>query len=191
MVLKLADVDNRKVLGLLLLVAIAGTLLLADWQSIGGNPCSNYTTSHNEPQFLSLTELNINSTGNEITFPGDNTTTTTTEKHFTYLTHHDKEICEALSSDCFWNPHSRITHEDCNTCLPVCLSRTKSLCFYQFSLGVLLVSIASPLLFVFSSAISSDIMPVKSQVKCITINGKFSIIGEQEWANVLSITFWL
>ena len=75
--------------------------------------------------------------------------------------------CEAQSNtshECFFNPQSRITGEFCNTCLPVCLSKQATINFYQFSAGILLLSISAPLGFVFSSAIASEITSVETQV---------------------------
>lgn len=65
---------------------------------------------------------------------------------------------------CFWNPQSRITGESCNTCHESCQSEQKAMNFYQFGIGVLLISLSSPLGFVYISAITSDITSVESQV---------------------------
>ena len=75
--------------------------------------------------------------------------------------------CEARSGsehECFWNPVSRVTGEFCNTCHESCQSKRKAMDFYQFSIGVLIISLASPLGFVYVAAITSDITPVESQV---------------------------
>ena len=68
-----------------------------------------------------------------------------------------RQSCEALSSSghqCFWNPQSRITGDFCNTCHKSCQSEQKSMNFYQFVIGVLLISLASPLGFVYIPAIT-------------------------------------
>ena len=154
----MAKLDNRKVLGLVFLLALAGSLLLGDWQSIGHDPCTANTTSHtthsdSSPSVESIAGSGFNLTGEAGEF------LSLMEAPLS-----SRETCEDQSNDCFWNPQSRITGESCNTCFPACLSVHKSLCFYQFSLGVLLLAIATPLLFVFTSIISSDIIPVGSQV---------------------------
>ena len=79
------------------------------------------------------------------------------------------ETCEIQNITghlCFWNPKSRITGEFCNTCHESCQSEQKAMNFYQFGIGVLLVSLSSPLGFVYVATITSDITSVESQV-CI------------------------
>ena len=154
----MAKMDNRNVLGLLLLLALGGCLLLGDWQSFGHDPCTttNITTIDDYDSSGALpTSENTSHSGHNAT------------SEFLSVAEGSviaREMCEALGHRCFWNPQSRVTGEPCNTCFPVCLSRAKSLCFYQFTLAVLLISIATPLLYVFTSVISSDMMPVRSQV---------------------------
>jgi MFS family permease len=163
---KMAKMDNRNVLGLLLLLALSGSLVLGDWQSLGQDPCSitNITTIDDYDSSGALP------TSESTSYSGHNAT-----GEFLSATEGSviaREMCEALGDTghrCFWNPQSRVTGVPCYTCLPVCLSRAKSLCFYQFSLGVLLISIATPLLFVFTSVISSDMMPVGSQGTILTL----------------------
>ena len=77
------------------------------------------------------------------------------------------DMCESLNVsgyDCFWNPQSRVTGEFCNTCRESCLSEQRSMDLYQFGVGVLLISLASPLGFVYVAAITSGITSVESQV---------------------------
>ena len=164
---KLAKMDNRKVLGLFLLLAAFGSLLLGDWQSIGHDPCSTTTanniTSH-EYDYLTASgsasgDVLAASSGDNIV-PGE-VAALAEELLFS------NESCLAESDPihkCFWNPHSRVTGINCNTCVPACLSPRKSFCFYQFGLGVLTLCVAAPLIFVLISVIASDIMPVRSQV---------------------------
>ena len=121
---------------------------MGDWQSIGHDPC--FSSS------LNTTEVSQSFNSSE-----------------SYEDEHSRntslvEECEAKSSSahkCFWNPQSRVTGEFCNTCIPRCLSQQKTLDVYQFSIGVLLLSIATPLGFVFISAISSDVTSKESQVQ--------------------------
>ena len=77
------------------------------------------------------------------------------------------ELCEAQSSSghqCFWNPQSRITGDDCDTCLATCLSHQASLNFYQFNVGVFLLMTGSVLEYIFNLALISDITPAENQV---------------------------
>ena len=116
------------------MVVLTGVILMGDWQAIGNDSCSNNT---NTDTFESCSNSSLH-----------------------------QELCEGRSnsSQCFWNPQSRITGEFCNTCHDACLSEQKAMDFYQFGVGVLLISLASPLGFVYIPAITSDITSVESQV---------------------------
>ena len=159
--IKVAKTNNRLILLCSFILAFLGSLLLGDWQAIGQkDPCS----SHIAPTFLNASgdvSSDLVSSGlgsaNEMSLNVSDTV----------LHHYWRESCEALSStshQCFWNPSSSITGDYCNTCSKVCLSARNSLNFYQFNAGVLLVSLATPLLFVFISAVASDYTAVESQV---------------------------
>ena len=152
--------DNRNLLGLCLLFALIGSVLVADWQSIGQDPCTSFNSSATASEVYDPT-LGFSSGIQEEYSNGTSNSSTS---------FYDQLVtgCEALSSSshqCFWNPQSRITGDICNTCFRVCLSREKSINLYQFSLGVLLLALSAPLGFVFVSAITSDITSVDSQVQ--------------------------
>ena len=145
---QISRLDNRIILGSCLVFALVGSLLVGDWQSIGHDPCApgslDTTTIVYSEVYCNGTDLFNNSSC-----------------HGQLV-----ENCKNLSSSshqCFWNPEARVTGEFCNTCLPVCLSKQRSLNIYQFSLGVLLLAL-STLAFVFISAITSEITAVESQV---------------------------
>ena len=183
-------VDNRQLLGLAFIMGLIGSVFMGDWQAIGHDPCSltnangiqHLNTSMNSSE-LTDTDYDqsristpsmasgLNSGFDTVYSSGDSfmlplalsdATNDTANSNQTLV-----ERCEALSNSshqCFWNPKSRITGEFCNTCHASCHSEQKSSNFYQFSAGVLLVSLASSLGFVFVSAITSGYTPVESQV---------------------------
>ena len=194
---KALKVNNRIVLGLAFTMALVGVLLMGDWQTIGHDPCSStFNTSVNVTTGVSSGDDMITSgMGIDMVLPSDpeglsNSTTSqvlgdelgmnfaspspsspssssSNSSDYQLLV----ESCEAQSSSshqCFWNPESRITGEFCNTCHKECLSKKTSINFYQFTAGVMLVSLATPLGFVFISAITSDFTPLHSQVTCVT-----------------------
>ena len=150
---KIFKVDNRKVLGVALMLGLVGSVLMGDWQAIGRDPCSlDVNTSTNSTNCSGL-----------MLPPTDELNSTSNSSLYVQLI----KSYEALSSSshqCFWNPKSRITGEFCNTCLRTCLSKQTTINFYQFTVGILLISFATPLGFVLLSAISSDIASVDSQV---------------------------
>ena len=156
--------DNRNLLGLCLLFALVGSLLVGDWQSIGSDPCSSAALNTTSELYDFENDVSSFSSGVESPslFSGFSSGMRENTSQYGFY-----ERCQALSSSshqCFWNPQSRITGEFCNTCLCVCLSEQTTINFYQFTLGILLISFATPLAFVLVSAIASDIAPVTSQV---------------------------
>lgn len=133
--------NNRPILGISLLVVLVGSIIAADWKSVGHDPCSDY--------FLSNASASIHGSGIESTYQ------------------HLIEWCEAQNSSdyqCFWNQESRITGEFCNTCLDACLSVEKSHNIYHFTVGVLLIAVSASVGFVTISAIASDITSMEFQV---------------------------
>jgi hypothetical protein len=162
---KFARVDNRILLGVCLVLTLLGALLVGDWQSTAhGNPCQMpVTTDCSNNLSLEITS-GLSPLGDE-----DNLALNCSNISIQYLSFNERYVdtCESLGTDdnsCFWNQQSRVTGDFCNTCLPACLSRQATLNFYQFSSGVLLLSIAAPLGFVFTSAVASEITPLESQV---------------------------
>ena len=150
-VIKVLKMNNRIMLGVALIMCLVGSILVGDWQTIGyagREPCSSAT----------------NTTGSlaNNTEPGSPLDSNSSDYQQLLV-----ESCEAQSSSghqCFWNPESRITGEFCNTCRATCLSREASINFYQFSAGMFLIALASPLKNVVISAITSDVTAIDSQV---------------------------
>ena len=138
-------------------------MLVGDWQSIFSNdPCSAATVNTTDEEFDFQNEsspaivsgLNISgfNSSDNVSFIG--------------VSVYEQLVasCEALSSSshqCSFNPNSHITGDFCNTCLPTCLSKQATINFYQFSAGILLLSLSAPLGFIFASAIASEITSVE------------------------------
>ena len=159
--------DNRKILCVGITLGIIGSLLYGDWQAIPSDPClSTYNTNYtHSPDITTNGHLLSEDEG------GYNNST------FDELCSHENEnssilqelveSCEGLSQrdvSCFWNRQSRVTGTYCYSCLGVCLSQQRSHNIYQLSLGAVLVCLSASFLFVYSSAIVSDITSIKSQV---------------------------
>ena len=156
---KLVKVNDRLLLGLTFILGLVGVTLIGDWQGIGHDPCSSaniigpFNTSitgsgledndYSQSGMFSADSA-LNSGGDSI-YPlplsdGMNSSNSSLNNWWV-------ESCEALSSSshqCFWNPKSRI--------------------FFQFSVGVLLVCLASAMGFIFISAITSSYTPINHQV---------------------------
>ena len=183
---KVIKVDNRVLLAAAFIMGLTGSSLVGDWQAIGHDPCfsasgiQHLNTSINSSELTDtdydqsgmFSATSLLSSGLDTTYySGDSFLSPVSQSEGVNITsnssHLFSERCEALSSSshqCFWNPHSRITGEYCNTCHASCHSEQKSSNFYQFSAGVLLVTLASSFGFVFISAIASAYTAVECQV---------------------------
>ena len=180
---KFVKVNNRILLGVWLVFTLLGSVLIGDWQSI----------VHKDSCNLSIIDcwnnsvLEIPGSGNlNDSYPSlgerdssvpssvdmENGIWNCSNVSSGHQSHYEQivDTCESLSTDddrCFWNQQSQVTGEFCNACLPTCLSRRATLDFFQFSAGVLCMSVAAPLGFVFVSAVASEITSVESQVRCV------------------------
>ena len=145
---KFARVDNRLLLGLFLVLALAGSIIFGDWQSISHDTCLFNFNSSNQTAANNFTDHSMRSNLSDDLS----------------LSEQLLKQCESRSSSnhhCFWNPQSRITGQFCNTCQSVQNSQN----IYQFSIGTLLTALSAPLGKVIVSAIISDITSVGSQVQ--------------------------
>ena len=170
--IKIFKVDNRKVLGVALMLGLVGSILMGDWQTIGRDSCSpdgnlQLNTSTNSTSSSDLIGIDVDSVLSSGLMT-DELNFTSNSSIYEQLV----ERCEALSTSshqCFWNPESHITGEFCNTCLPTCLSKQTTINFPQYTIGILLISFATPLGYVLIFAVASDIAPVDSQVLWHTV----------------------
>ena len=180
-------------LGVALIMGLFGSLLVGDWQAIiRQDPCLSAHNVTDTTGFLANTtelenydwivsgsssgsELNTSTNSSELMMGIDvdslfSSGLMTDELNFTSNSSVYEQLiksCEALSTSshqCFWNPKSRVTGQFCNTCLPTCLSKQTAINFYQFSAGILLIALATPLEYVVVSAITSDMTATDSQV---------------------------
>ncbi|CAI8018978.1 hypothetical protein GBAR_LOCUS11454 [Geodia barretti] len=175
---KCARIDNRKILGLGIIFAMAGSVMFGDWQAVHNDPCHFPPTSNSTANsFPSSTLYTSGENATDALCLGDSVTNSSYLQGLV-------QSCEDLSSssnECFWNRQSRVTSTYCYTCLGVCLSLQKSQNIYQLSMGVMLLSISAGFLFVFSSAVVSDVASVKSQGKVVS-----SVIGSGSLARCIS-----
>ena len=128
--------DNRNILIGSLIIGIIGTLIMTDWQSIGGDPCNQF----NDDEIINITDYN------------------TTE-----LSYYCEQFSND-TNNCFWNPISRITGDHCDRCRPVCLSENHSLNFIQLFIGTILLSSCYVPVRLLVTTIASDLAENRSQV---------------------------
>lgn len=160
---KVLKFDNRIMLGVCLSCSLVGGVLIGDWQSIvQEDSCSLSLNGSEECNDSALSMRNCSNISTSY-----------------YI-----DVCESQDKDCYWNEQSYVTGEFCNTCLPTCLSRIATMDFYQFSVGVMLLSVGAPLGFVFTSAVASEITAVESQGAVLSLlvgTGAFSRAVSPIW----------
>ena len=163
--------------------SIFGVSLIADWQAIGHDPCTQCSLFHH-PELTSETKIclnaynvtnlktHINTSSND--FPCANVTLLQT-------------VCESLGDTkyhCYWNQHSRVTGEECRACPSICRSKYKSLYLAQFGVGsiLLLFGIAfsrTALMIVIASNLSTGIR-VRTVRLCTTTSMSPSLFHYRE-----------
>ena len=177
-------IDNRIICCLGLVLALSGSLISTDWQSLRGDPCNQFSEIDMELPF-SYTDYRSNVSGSgEIsldfvwcdTYPGDYHCIAARQGIILEQCEDDvfskinaSCVCEAFSNTtyhCFWNPHSRVTNRVCERCAKLCRSHDRSLYLAQFLVGMTLVGITIPLGRITITLITSDALAGGSQA-CI------------------------
>ena len=183
--------DNRIMFIAALLTSVAAAVLLADWQSLPYDPCTEYSLYHN-PELVEryMTEIK-NSSGLlsrdsslehyggllwEKSVDGTplvNETPSVIASHPPSVNQINLEVidlavnkCESLytSLGCHWTPMSLITGKDCPDCRLLCRSVDKTLNFIQFCLGAVLLLISVPSVRVSLVNVTSDYVNKEIQV---------------------------
>jgi hypothetical protein len=118
-----AKINNRLLTIITLLISLIGCLLMADWQSIGSDPCLQYSVFHNPSS--------DNNYGHTIAVESELLGA--------------REQCLHSSDNCYWNQYSPLTNVECLGCPPICRGLHKSLNFYLFSIGVAISAFVIPI----------------------------------------------
>ena len=162
-------------------LAFCGSLLMADWQGLGNNPCSlpviNTTVLLNNGSFqgysnsAQVTDLEGESNQSQVFIHEGNSPTSNfpSTSNTTTLFIDDARRCELRSTSdykCLWNPKSSITGKLCSDCYHICRSKQMSFSFAQFCLGLTLFVVTVPLSTICVTAMLSSLTPLESQVYC-------------------------
>ena len=173
-------VDNRITCLIGLLLALSGSLIATDWQSLGGDSCNQFSNIANlSEDVFHNTSLDSSGSGQVESSLCDINSEgylCTAERYGISLEHCVEDgvasanascVCEAFSDDldCFWNPHSRVTGRECPRCAQLCRSRRRSLYLPQFLLGTSLMCLSVPIGRISLTLITSDAMAGESQVR--------------------------
>ena len=163
-----------------LILALSGSLIATDWQSLGGDPCDQFSDGSIN---LSLSaQYNNNTSGSGAEFmlcdmkhedlyciaERSNVDLTHCIDDDIMLVENASCVCEAFSDaheyHCFWNPHSRVTGRDCERCARLCRSHDRSLNLVQFLIGISIVSSIIVIGRISITVIVSDALAGESQV---------------------------
>ena len=175
-------IDNRISSIITLVLALIGSLVATDWQSIQGDPCSQFSKIEGV-NFSEVQDVVVGSgSGMEGMWcevdPGSYICAA--EKSGVNLQECGVEqsvmmdgmnascVCEAFSGvsefNCFWNPHSRVTGRDCQRCARLCRSHSHSLNLIQFLVGMSLINIIYRMGVMSITLVASDALAGESQV---------------------------
>ena len=177
-------IDNRVSSIIALSFALFGSLVATDWQSVQGDPCSQFSKTEgvnftilSEPKDMAFgsgsaiwCEVDPGSYFCAAEESGVNLEECGVEQSLTngIIDVNASCVCEAFSGvsefRCFWNPHSRVTGRDCQRCARLCRSHSHSLNLVQFLLGMALICSIIPSGRIAITLIASDALAGGSQV---------------------------
>lgn len=120
-----AKINNRLLTIITLLISMIGCLLMVDWQSIGSDPCLQYSLFHSPSIDNSIIPEHTVPVEPEI--------------------YGAREQCLHSPDDCYWNQLSPLTKIECPGCPPICRGVYKSLNFFLFSIGVAISAFVIPI----------------------------------------------
>ena len=160
--------SNRIISIIGVIISIVAFTLLADWQSIPYDPCTEHSLFHH-PELVSKYKQEIkNASGSlhEIDLMPGNRSTESLIIHWqlieivgTKVYHLAAGKCESLhaSTGCHWIPTSSVTKKNCTDCQPICRSEYGTLNFIQFCIGAMLLLIAHPTISVSMTNLITDV----------------------------------
>ena len=169
---------NTRIIAIIgITTGIIGAIILADWQSISYDPCTEFSLFHHPEladDYLAKSNVTI--------FPTD------TNNDSSEMIVHVQELqvfresvynvarneCEEArisNHRCHWIPDSIISKELCTDCQPICRSVDRTLNFIQFLIGEALFGFSQPVCRVAFTAILSDQVRKDFQVSHAVTHG--------------------
>ena len=123
------------------LMLLAGSFLIADWQTLSHDPCRIFSP------FDFKNQQNISLSCDNYESQAVHSYCVSAEKgsNWTMLSEQASELCLATEG-CRWNQFSVLTASLCTNCPAICHSVNSSLSIIQFSIGAVLFVMAIPLI---------------------------------------------
>ena len=127
-------------------MSIAGAALAADWQSLPGDPCTKLSPFHHPELAANYSIMSSDDFVYNGSKHAHSQALQVLEGDVYVIAMNKCESATIPNHQCYWIPNSIVTKHRCNDCQPICRSKTRSLNFVQFLLGVnlLLLSAAIP-----------------------------------------------
>ena len=164
--------------------SILGLILMADWQSIPYDCCTEFSLHHHPERASGISNtclppcLNVSLLHNTSAVEEVATVATMSLRHMeSFSSQHPvvnqnalnitMNICESLSSSqyhCHWIPDSVITHRLCHACPPICRSVDRTLNFVQYMIGAVIFRISIPIPRIGIMMVISDVVSRQYQV---------------------------
>jgi len=176
--------NSRIITTLGICFSILGLILIADWQSIPYDCCTEFSLHHHPERASGISStslppcLNVSLLHNTSAVEEVATVATMSLRHMEpFSSQHPvvnqnayniaMNICESLSSSqyhCHWIPDSVITHRLCHACPPICRSVDHTLNFVQYMIGAVIFRISIPIPRIGIMMVISDVVSRQYQV---------------------------
>ena len=148
-------------------ILIIGSATMADWQTIGNDPCRIFSIYHHAQSEFNTSEVcqQYRSQTFSNHCVGVYSTVKADPDNITSLA---SELC-TTTHGCHWNQYSVIDNTSCISCPAMCRSEHHSLSFIQFTIGAMLFTCVIPIGDVCAMLLITSLLLPHEQVtlKCI------------------------
>jgi len=156
-------INSRIITILGIICSILGLAIMADWQSILYDPCTEYSLYHH-PELArnySISSLSVITT-NQQDF--EELHTQITDSVYGMAMNKCESFLNSAKYHCHWIPNSEITNSHCGACPPICRNEKQTLNFVQFCIGAFEFILTIHISRLGSMIVMSDIMAKEYQV---------------------------
>ena len=157
---RLVNVNNRVIAVLGLSISLLGTFLMADWQSIPYDPCTELSLFHHPELADDYNNIESNTSEAFNIYHDVNESVYIQELQMFEESVYNlaRNKCEEanIKHHCHWIPSSPISKEMCSDCQPICRSVDRTLNFVQFLIGAIISEFSQPVARITFTAIVSD-----------------------------------